>query len=158
MTASLELVIDAVDAEAVAHFWAQALPAEVLYRRPPYLVLGLESGIRVLIQQVGDPREPEPSGPVLSSAPERIGSVHIDLRVDDPTATVERIVALGARVLRHVDEREDGGTTWTVLEDPWGMAFCIAPARDTAAASAGCDKPTLGRDRRRSNDQDMGGP
>jgi Glyoxalase-like domain len=135
MAASVEIVIDAVDAEAVARFWAAALLAEVLYRREPYVVLGTAGGIRVLIQQVGpgasdigSPVERGSGGaPVGRSAlAER---VHLDLRVDDPMATVERLVALGARVVHTVDERTHGGSAWTVLEDPWGLPFCVAPAR-----------------------------
>ncbi len=126
MATSLEVVIDAVDAEAVASFWSQALPAEVLYRRPPYVVLGLENGTRILIQQVAEGAERDAPGSLAVP-----GGVHIDLRVDEPAVTVERLVALGARVLRRVDERHRGGSAWTTLLDPWGTPFCVAPARES---------------------------
>lgn len=138
MATSIEIVLDAVDAEAAAGFWSQALPAEVLYRRDSYVVLQAASGLRVLVQEVA---EQVADGPDGASTPEgrwdsavsavSAGRMHLDLRVDDPAATVERVVALGARVVRHVDERASGGSAWTVLEDPWGLPFCVAPARES---------------------------
>ena len=43
--------------------------------------------------------------------------VHIDVTTDD----IDALVARGATVLRPKDE---GGTGWTVLADPWGNEFC----------------------------------
>ena len=41
---SLEITIDAVDVEAAARFWSEALGYDRLYERPPYVVLGPPSG------------------------------------------------------------------------------------------------------------------
>ncbi len=55
---------------------------------------------------------------------------HMDLRVPDPVAEVERLASLGATVLREVDETAQGGSRWTVMVDPQGTVFCVCPARE----------------------------
>ena len=112
---SLEVTIDALDVEAAAGFWQAALGYDRLYQRPPYIVLGPSSGAgpRVLIQQVGD----------VATGKSRI---HLDLRVRDPAAEVQRLESLGATVDRVVVEAQ---TTWTVMLDSSGTPFCICPAR-----------------------------
>ena len=119
MTASIEVAIDAVDAEIVARFWATALGYERRYARPPYVVLGPPAGDRrpaLAIQQV-DVVTPGKT------------PVHMDLRVEDPEAEVKRLEGLGARVAWRIDETAEGGSRWTTMTDPWGMLFCVCPAR-----------------------------
>lgn len=115
MLDSLEVTISSADAPRSARFWGEALGYRILYHRAPYVVLGpgTGSGPRVVVQQV-DPPTPAP------------GAVHLDLRVDDPVHEVQRLVALGARVLEEVAE---AGRRWTVLADPEGAVFCVCPAR-----------------------------
>jgi predicted enzyme related to lactoylglutathione lyase len=48
---------------------------------------------------------------------------HLDLRVADRAAEVQRLVGLGASV---VAEKEEWGLRWTVMQDPEGNEFCIA--------------------------------
>jgi predicted enzyme related to lactoylglutathione lyase len=48
--------------------------------------------------------------------------VHLDIETDDVPAEVARVVALGATVLR-----ED--TSFTVLQDPGGLVFCVVPVQ-----------------------------
>ena len=119
MTSSLEVTIDAVDAEPIAAFWQAALGYRRLYEREPYIVLGPPPGDRrprVVIQRV-----------------DRISSektpVHIDLRVDDPQTEVERLESLGATVEWAVDESASGFIRWTTMADPQGTLFCVCPAR-----------------------------
>lgn len=119
MTSTIEVTIDAIDAEASAAFWQRALGYERRYRRDPYVVLGPPRGdVRpvVVIQQVD------------VVAPEKT-TVHLDLRVDDPHAEVERLTGLGASVRRVVDETHLGSTRWTTMADPHGMLFCVCPSR-----------------------------
>ena len=121
MTASIEVTIDAAeaDADAVAGFWREALGYRLLYERPPYIVLGPPAGDarpRVLIQRV-DRVTPGKT------------PVHMDLRVDDPGAEVARLLALGARIEWEIDETEAGFTRWTTMSDPRGTLFCVCPAR-----------------------------
>ena len=119
MTASVEITIDAADAEPIAAFWRAALGYDRLYDRGPYIVLGPPAGDsrpRVLIQRV-DVVTPGKT------------PVHMDLRVDDPDAEVERLKALGATVEWVIDETDAGFIRWTTMADPQGTQFCVCPAR-----------------------------
>ena len=119
MTASIEVTIDAVDAEAVAGFWSEALGYELRSARESYVVLGPPAGDRrvaLVIQRVDEVTP--------GKTP-----VHMDLRVDDPEAEVSRLEALGAKVAWRIDETDRGGSGWTTMADPWGMLFCVCPAR-----------------------------
>ncbi|HEY6566119.1 MAG TPA: VOC family protein [Actinomycetota bacterium] len=120
MTTSLEITMDALDAEPVAAWWADVLGFERLYERDPYIVIAPPAGDprpRLVIQQVGTV--------TLGKAP-----VHLDLRVDDPDAEVARLAALGASIEWTVDETAEGFITWTTMADPWGTVFCVCPARE----------------------------
>lgn len=119
MTASVEVTIDALDVEAAAAFWQEALGYRRLYERPPYVVLGPGAGHarpRVVIQRVDEV--------ATSKTP-----VHLDLRVDDPDAEVERLTTLGARVAWVTDDSDAGFIRWTTMTDPQGTLFCVCPAR-----------------------------
>jgi predicted enzyme related to lactoylglutathione lyase len=120
VTASVEVTIDAVDADQVVSFWQAALGYDRLYERDPYIVLGPPPGDarpRVVIQRVG--RVTSDKAPV-----------HIDLRVDDPDAEVARLQTLGATVEWVVDETPSGFIRWTTMADPQGTLFCVCPARE----------------------------
>jgi Glyoxalase-like domain len=120
VTMTLEVAMDAVDAEPVAAWWATALGYERLYERAPYVVIGPPDGDhrpRLVIQRVDE----------LTSGKT---PVHVDLRVDDPDGEVERLTALGAVVEWVVDETDGDFIRWTTLSDPWGTLFCVCPARD----------------------------
>ena len=124
MTATLEVTMDALDAEPVASWWADALGYRRLYARDPYVVLGPRAGDarpRLVIQQV-DAVTPGKT------------ALHLDLRVDDPDAEVHRLARLGATVAWVIDETDDvfirhGSRRWTTMSDPWGTLFCVCPAR-----------------------------
>ena len=119
MTASVEITVDAVDAERAAAFWSTALGYDRLYERDPYIVLAPpppHPGPRVVIQRVDTI--------VSGKTP-----VHLDLRVDDPDAEVSRLQALGATVEWVVDETASGFIRWTTMADPQGTLFCVCPAR-----------------------------
>jgi predicted enzyme related to lactoylglutathione lyase len=120
VTASLEVTIDAVDAEASAAFWQAALGYRRLYDRSPFIALGPPSGDvrpRLVIQRVEE-------------VPPAKSPVHLDLRVDDPDAEVERLLELGATIRWVVDETELGFIRWTAMADPQGTVFCVCPARE----------------------------
>ena len=53
--------------------------------------------------------------------------LHIDLRPDDQSAEVERLIGLGAS---RVDVGQ-GEVPWVVLADPEGNEFCVLAARRT---------------------------
>ena len=54
--------------------------------------------------------------------------VHVDLTSSDRPGEVQRLTALGARVLREMDE---GGARWTVMIDPEGNEFCVVAGSPT---------------------------
>jgi predicted enzyme related to lactoylglutathione lyase len=51
--------------------------------------------------------------------------VHVDLVTDDREAEIARLVELGAK---RGDDHAEFGHTWTVMSDPEGNEFCLAPA------------------------------
>ena len=76
MTSSIEIVVDAVDADAAAGFWKEALGYERLFERGAYTALGPPEGDprpRLLIQRV-DVVTPGRTGAVRTGQPERPAS------------------------------------------------------------------------------------
>jgi predicted enzyme related to lactoylglutathione lyase len=127
MTSSIEVAIDAVDADPIAAFWEAALGYRRLYQREPYIVLGPppdDGRPRLVIQRV-DRLSAEKT------------PVHIDLRVDDPDAEVARLQALGATVEWVVDESASGFIRWITMADPQGTLFCVCPARKEGPPDVG---------------------
>jgi len=107
------------DAERVVAFWKEALGYDHLYDRGNYTVL---------LPSAGDHRPRM----VFQRVPERTvdkSPVHVDLRVDEPDAEVERLQALGASVAWTIDETAEGLSRWTTMTDPQGTLFCVCPAR-----------------------------
>jgi Glyoxalase-like domain len=49
--------------------------------------------------------------------------MHIDLMSDDPATEVQRLIALGAV---HIDDKDEWGIAWSVLQDPSGNEFCVS--------------------------------
>lgn len=122
-----DITVDCVHPASIARFWAAALEG---YEVAPYDAAELE---RLRSMGLDDP-EDDPS--VLVQGPEarprlwfqRVpepktvkNRVHLDLRADDITSEVARLVSLGAVV---VEERDDD---FHVMRDPEGNEFCIEP-------------------------------
>jgi predicted enzyme related to lactoylglutathione lyase len=118
--ASVEITIDTENLEASAVFWESALGYRRIRERDGYVVLAGPEG---------DPRPGLIIQGVETVTPGK-ARVHMDLRVPDPSAEVERLTGLGAAALREVDERARGGSRWTVMVDPQGTVFCVCPARE----------------------------
>lgn len=118
------MTLDCIDTEAQAGFWLDAL-APLKYRRafdaPPYLSLTTSRPAPTLLLQ----RVPEPK--------QGKNRMHLDLRVEDLPAEVERLERLGARQLS--GELTEHGFRWVVLADPEGNEFCVfvPPAASGAA-------------------------
>ncbi|CAM5674513.1 Glyoxalase-like domain-containing protein OS=Streptomyces cyaneofuscatus OX=66883 GN=G3I52_16755 PE=4 SV=1 [Streptomyces cyaneofuscatus] len=147
-TLSWKLVIDSADPHAQAGFWAEALgyliednsalveqllaagavPEAITthaHGRRAWLDLaaarhpddphdetsGTGLGRRLLFQRVPEPKTVK-------------NRLHIDVHTapGERDAQAERLVALGARTLRAVDEP---GGSWLVLSDPEGNEFCV---------------------------------
>ena len=122
-----DIVFDCHHPAALARFWAAALDG---YDVAPYddaerarlRALGIddvEDDPTVLVQGPALPRyffQQVPEGKAVKNR------VHLDLTAEDPAATVDRLVDLGARVLRRQDEGEH---RWVTLADPEGNELCI---------------------------------
>jgi len=120
-----DVVVDCRHPASLARFWAAALDG---YDVAPYDEEELE---RLRGNGIFDP-EDDPS--VLVEAGEGVrprfffqlvaepktvkNRLHLDLGAADPAAEVERLVALGARVVA----RYEG---WTTLADPEDNEFCV---------------------------------
>ncbi|AGZ41362.1 VOC family protein [Actinoplanes friuliensis] len=120
----LVMVLDCVDADALAGFWTAALGYERHRFEVPYVRLSDPGGRwpDLLLQQV----------PEAKAGKNRM---HLDLQVRDVDAEVGRLVAAGARVVDPA--HDDDGFLTAVLADPQGNEFCvIRPAEDSPAGRA----------------------
>ena len=108
----LVVVLDCVDADALADFWASALGFRRGSFESPYvrLVDPIRRWPDLLLQQV----------PERKSLKNRM---HLDLQVTDVDAEVDRLVAAGARVIDPA--HDDGGLMTAILADPQGNEFCV---------------------------------
>ena len=122
-----ELVIDAVDAEALAVFWRAVLG---------YVEVGREEDGSI---EIGPPGVgfggPQPTvvlSPTTDPRPVKL-RLHIDVSPTDrdQDAELERLLALGAR---HADIGQRGEESWYPLLDPEGNEFCLLRRR-----VAGCE-------------------
>ena len=111
--ATIGLVLDAADPEALAPFWAGALRMTRQGAVGNYVLLTSESGPvrQLLLQRVGD----------LKTTKNRM---HIDIEIADVDGEVRRLEALGARRLE-ADPRHEHGSRWVVMGDPEGNEFCV---------------------------------
>ncbi len=108
------VTFDTTDAPRLASWWAEQLGGTV-QEHPGYsMVLPAERGGLVLgFQEVPDPTPGK-------------NRLHLDVGATDVPATVERLVGAGAAVVG--EHTMGGGFGWTVLADPDGNQFCVAPA------------------------------
>jgi len=99
------LLVDhpASDWDAGLAFWAGVQGVAPSGDQDTYRSLGTVGGVALESQRTGD------------GTPARL---HLDIETDDVPAEIERVVALGARVVTP----HDG---WAVLEDPGGLLFCV---------------------------------
>jgi catechol-2,3-dioxygenase len=106
------VTLDAPDAAALAHFYADLLELEVTYEGPEgALVSGGPASL--MVQQISgynSPQWPDPARPQQA---------HLDILVDDLDAGEERALALGATRL------DGGGANFRVFADPAGHPFCL---------------------------------
>jgi hypothetical protein len=108
------IVIDCAAFEPLIRFWSAALDY-VEWFPPSGQFAGIKPRVRdgrlaIIFQQV-------PEGKVGKNR------LHVDYAASDRAAEVERLVGLGAAVLRELDENEG---RWTILADPEGNEFCVA--------------------------------
>jgi catechol 2,3-dioxygenase-like lactoylglutathione lyase family enzyme len=108
----LVVVLDCVDADALADFWSSALGFRRGPFHPPYvrLVDPSERWPDLLLQQVPEPKVGK-------------NRMHVDIHVADVPAEVARLVALGAAVVD--PPHDDEGFLTAILADPQGNEFCV---------------------------------
>jgi catechol 2,3-dioxygenase-like lactoylglutathione lyase family enzyme len=107
------VMLDCNDLEGEVAFWKEILGLEEKMRFPDYVFLSRlgEKGPRLAFQQV----------PEAKAVKNRL---HLDLVAEDREALVARVLELGGTRLA---DHETGGFHWTVMGDPEGNEFCIAP-------------------------------
>ena len=111
--AQVGLVLDCVDPERLAEFWAPALGYRYAGTFDAFGVLlpGEGGGPKLLLQRVAEPKAGK-------------NRMHLDLHTDDLDAEVARLAALGAS--RSDEEAQHQfGTTWIRMSDPEGNEFCV---------------------------------
>lgn len=117
-----DLVLDAMDPPATAHFWASALGGKYDDTNP-YGILAVD----------GVPLRKWWVNPVLEAKTAK-NRVHVDVYGD-----AAELQSLGATL---VTDQPDKDATWQVLADPGGNEFCVFPP--SAAEHAGSTGGTAG--------------
>jgi catechol 2,3-dioxygenase-like lactoylglutathione lyase family enzyme len=117
-----EIVIDAIDPEALSRFWCAVLGYEEIRRTS-------DGGI-----EIGPPDTgfggPQPALVFNHAATRRTRKLptHLDVNATDRSQDDElrRLLALGAA---HADVGQTGDESWYVLADPEGNEFCLLEVR-----------------------------
>jgi predicted enzyme related to lactoylglutathione lyase len=105
------VVIDCIDPERLAGFWAEALGVELAAHWHQYVILTptIDGGPALAFQQV----------PETKAGKNR---VHVDLTVDDLDRASAQVERLGGTVIGDVEE---DGVAVRVVIDPEGNEFCL---------------------------------
>lgn len=110
------IVVDCIDPERVADFWAAALDYTVVFKSDEEIVVAKDENTYPALVFV--------TVPETKSVKNRL---HIDLNPDDQQAEVERLEALGAK---RIDIGQGDDVTWVVMADVEGNEFCVLRARE----------------------------
>lgn len=106
------IMVNAVDAERLAQFWAALLGRAVSSRFEQFVWLrpAGPGAPQLAFQQVSEPTEGR-------------RRLHLDIQGSDPAALRAHAESLGARF---VADNDIGDFHWDVMQDPEGNEFCIA--------------------------------
>ncbi len=104
-------VINCADLELMTSFWSRALGLIPSSLAP-------DDDFRVLRGQHVNVSLQLARTPVAAR-----DQMHLDLYTDDQPGEVERLVGIGAKVVRHNRDPEDD---YVVMTDPEGNEFCVA--------------------------------
>ena|SRR5215475_2879717 len=104
-------VINCADIQLMTSFWSEALGLVPSSSAP-------DDDFRVLRGQHVNISLQLARTPVSAR-----GQMHLDLHTDDQAREVERLVEIGAKVVRHNRDPEDD---YVVMTDPEGNEFCVA--------------------------------
>lgn len=105
------ITIDCNDAPRLATFWAAALDGYST-DASGIVVKPHETGPAIYFQSVQEPKAGKTR-------------IHLDIATQDRAGEVFRLTRNGAKVMQDMDE---GGNQWTVMQDPEGNEFCVTQA------------------------------
>lgn len=106
------VTIDCLDPQVVAQFWSAALDRDIVDDWGMFIRLAPDdAGVRLAFHQVPESKEVK-------------NRVHLDVSAESPDQAVAELTALGATV---VEVRTAEDFSWTVMTDPEGNEFCVAP-------------------------------
>ena len=120
------LVLDCVDPERLAEFWADALGYVNVGSAGAYVALYPRegNGPKLLLQRVDEPKQSK-------------NRMHLDIEVPNIRAEATRLSALGARPVSE-NPCSEHGSTWILMTDPEGNEFCIC---DNGTPASTADAP-----------------
>ncbi|SED43109.1 hypothetical protein SAMN04489727_7842 [Amycolatopsis tolypomycina] len=103
------MVINCTELDTMTRFWSAALDLEPTSAAADFRLLRGRH-VNLSLQRSAAP----------VSARDQM---HLDLYTDNQQQEVDRLIGLGARFVRHVDD--DPADDWVVLADPEGNLFCV---------------------------------
>jgi hypothetical protein len=111
-------VLDAADLDAESSFWAGLLDGVVDAEADWHCVI-VDGVWRLGIQLA--PNHVAPEWPDGSQQQQ----IHLDVWVDDLSAAHDKVISLGARLLRPADDPTTSDEVFQVYADPAGHPFCL---------------------------------
>jgi predicted enzyme related to lactoylglutathione lyase len=112
------IVVECADPAPVAEFWSAVLDQPLVQRDDDWWALEDRSdGSRLTFQVVAGHQPPVWPGEHGEQ------QIHLDIKVDDISASAPKVLELGARQLSDVIEEGDG--QFQVFADPAGHPFCL---------------------------------
>ena len=113
MAASIGLVLDCRNPDALARFWSEALGYTTVGGAGHYVMLVDADGVKpkLLLQAV----------PEAKTAKNRM---HLDIETPHVEDEAARLESLGAQRLE-AEVRTEHGANWVIMADPEGNEFCV---------------------------------
>jgi predicted enzyme related to lactoylglutathione lyase len=123
--ASIGLVLDCADPEALAGFWSPALGLQQLGSAGNYVLLISPSGTlpKLLLQRVTEAKAAK-------------NRMHLDIVTPDIDAEAARLEGLGARRVE-TQARTEFGNSWVIMADPEGNECCVCDGGQGGTADPG---------------------
>ena len=112
------VTLDAPDASALAHFYADLLGWQVLEDSEPWSTVAPSPEAGHSLAVVREEHYQRPVWPAVPGAQQQ--SMHLDLQVDDLDEAVTHALSLGAELASYQPQE-----TVRVLLDPVGHPFCV---------------------------------
>ena len=115
---TISLVLDCLDPQALAGFWAPALGYLEVGSVENYTLLMPDgaAGLHLLLQRVPEDKRGK-------------NRMHLDIHTADIETEAARLEQLGARRVE-TEQRSEHGHAWVLMADPEGNEFCVCDATD----------------------------